>query len=72
MALWDYYVQECPGNERKIFRERTINDVKYTHYWNWKWWDFKKDHWVSFLNKEDAQSYLIVLRYKEWMSTNPE
>lgn len=70
MALWDYYLKEFPGNEWKLYRERTIEGVKYTHYWNWKWWDFRKEHRVSFLNKADGESNLIVQRYKEWMEKN--
>lgn len=68
MSLWNYYLKEYPWNEWRLFRERSINDVKYTHYWNWKWWDFRKDHRVTFLNKNDGESILITQRYKEWMS----
>lgn len=67
MALRDYYLKEFPWREWKLYRERVINDVKYTHYRTGKWRSLTKDHWVSFLNKEDGTSTLIVQRYKEWM-----
>lgn len=72
MALWDYYLKEFPWNEWKLYRERIIDWVKYTHYRTWKSRDFRKDHRVSYLNKEDAKSNLIVQRYKEWIGTSPE
>lgn len=68
MALWDYYLKEFPWNEWRLFRERTIDGVKYTHYRTDKWRDFRKEHWLSFLNKDEWESVLITLRYKEWMS----
>lgn len=67
MAKRDYYLKEFPGNEWKLYRERVIDDVKYTHYRNGRSRDLVKDHWVSFLNKEEWTSVLIVQRYKEWM-----
>ena len=67
MALRDYYLKEFPGNEWKLYREREIDWYKYTHYWTGKWRSLNKDHWVSFLNKADGTSVLIVQRYKEWM-----
>lgn len=68
MSLWNYYLKEYPWNEWKLFRERMIEWVKYTHYRTGKWRDFRKDHRVTFLNKNDGESILITQRYKEWMS----
>lgn len=70
MALWDYYLKEFPWNERRLYRERVIEWVKYTHYRNGKSWDLRKDHRATYLNQEDAKSNLIVQRYKEWIETN--
>lgn len=67
MALWDYYLKERPGNEWSLFRERTIDGTKYTHYRCGNRREISKDNRVAYLNKEDAQSVLIVQRYKEWM-----
>jgi len=67
MALRDYYLKEYPWNEWRLFREKIIDDVKYTHYRTGKSRSLTKDHRVSFLNKEEWVSVLIVQRYKEWM-----
>lgn len=67
MSKRNYYLKEFPWNEWKLFREKIIDDVKYTHYRTGKCRSLTKDHWVSFLNKDTWTSVLIVQRRREWM-----
>ena len=64
--MWQYNIKEVDlwFILRKIYKDEDWN-ITTVLYWNWKWWDYRKESSKTYYFKDDAISNLIIAR-KRW------